>query len=79
MADDADSSDSKIEAVQTYGIEAARAALRTPKLLPIGVCHYCESPVAPRHLFCPVDEIEPDQSCSILWEFQQKMLKAAGR
>lgn len=77
--DEADSSDSKIEAVQAQGIEAARAALRTPKVLPIGVCHYCESPVAPKHLFCPIDEVEPEQSCSVLWEVQQKMLRATGR
>lgn len=79
MSDDADRSDDKIFAVELIGIEAARKALQNPRLLPIGFCHHCGSSVAPRHLFCPVDEIEPEQSCSVQWEFEQKCRKLNGR
>lgn len=78
MSDEADASDSKVEAFSAMGVEAARRALRRPQLLPIGVCHWCESPVSPRQLFCPVDEIEPDQSCSVLWEHHRQRVKANG-
>jgi hypothetical protein len=70
--DDADRSDGKVEALSLIGVEAARKALQRPQLLPIGACHYCGSGVAPKHLFCPTDEIEPEQSCAIQWEHEQK-------
>jgi hypothetical protein len=72
LVDDADRSDGKIEAFNQIGVEEARKALRRPQLLPIGACHYCGSTIAPRHLFCPTDEIEPEQSCAIQWEHEQK-------
>jgi len=70
--DDADCSDDKIEAMKEIGIAAARSALKRPQLLPVGVCHYCESPVDPRQLFCAVDEVEPEQSCAVQWEHMQR-------
>lgn len=78
MSDAADRSDDKIAALSLIGVEAARKALQNPRLLPIGACHYCGSSVAPRQLFCAVDEIEPEQSCSVQWEFEQKCRKQNG-
>jgi len=77
--DDADRSDDKIEALSQIGIEAARKALRNPSLLPMGLCHHCESPVAPNQLFCPTDEVEPEQSCAIQWEYVQRCRRLNGR
>lgn len=79
MADDADRSDDKIFATEQIGVEAARRALQNPALLPIGACHYCGSWVAPRHLYCPVDEIEPEQSCSVQHEIELRLKKQNGR
>lgn len=70
--DAADSSDDKIAAVEQIGVEAARRALRNPVLVPIGLCHYCESSVSPQQLFCPTDEVEPEQSCAVQWEHVQR-------
>ncbi len=77
--DDADRSDDKIIAVELIGVEAARRALRNPMLLPIGVCHHCESPVSPHQLFCPTDEVEPEQSCAVQWEYVQRCRRLNNR
>ena len=76
--DIADASDKDVQALPDQGIARARQALEHRELLPIGVCHYCESPVAPRHLFCPIDTVDPEQSCSILHEQQQEQRRANG-
>jgi len=74
--DDADCSDDKIDAFNAVGIERCRRALRQPQLIPVGVCHYCESTVAPGQLFCAVDEIDPDQSCAVQWEYERQRIQA---
>lgn len=89
MADDADMSDGPIQGTVDAGWERAKQALKNPSLMPIvqfledttqrvGICHYCMSEITPGHLFCPVDEVEPDESCSVRWEHRQKQLKASG-
>lgn len=77
--DAADSSDDKITAVEQIGVEAARRALRNPVLVPIGLCHYCESEIMPGHLFCPTDVDDPEHSCSVGLEHERKRREAIER
>lgn len=44
----------------------------------IGICHYCESNISPGHLFCQPDKIDPDESCSRLWEHERKRRQDMG-
>lgn len=87
MADDADKAGPRIDDVISDGRARARRALENPSLRPIiqeldgvrfGVCHFCESPIQPGHLFCPVDTIEPEHSCSVLWEHTRKRKEDMG-
>ena len=81
-------SDDRILKTAVEGIERARAAERNNGLKPIivrgeggsvGICHYCESETTPGHLFCAVDAIEPDKSCSVMWEIERKRKQEMGR
>lgn len=85
MPDDADMSDGRIQDVVDAGIARAKYAVDNPRLRPIvlemdgqrfGVCHHCESPIIPGHLFCP---IEDDYSCADAWEHERKRREALGR
>lgn len=87
MSDAADDSDDKIAAMTERGLAQARRRMATRELMPIvqeldgtrfGVCHHCESPVRPGHLFCPADVVEPGQSCSVLWEHERKRREDMG-
>lgn len=77
--DIADASDESIIAAVAIGVVRAQEALKTRKLLPIGVCHYCESPVRPGTLFCEADKDEPEHSCSVEWEYIQQRQRENGR
>lgn len=90
MADEADRSAPYIEAVEHDGLARARAAIANPRLKPIiqriegsthrvGLCHYCQSNIAPGHLFCHVDKDEPEQSCSVQWEYEDARRRDQGR
>lgn len=80
--DDADRSDDKIQAAVSDGIARAKQALCTPDLVPlivladngkrVGVCHHCESSIAPGKLFCPEDAVEPKYSCAREWEHDRQ-------
>lgn len=85
--DEADISSPRIQAVIDDGIARARRALDSQRLAPIvteldgvrfGVCHYCESPIKPGHLFCAVDMEEPEHSCGAEWEREYLRKKAGG-
>lgn len=87
MADDADRSDGPIQAVIDAGRERAKRAMENERLRPIiqvlddvrfGVCHFCESEIRPGNLFCPTDEIDPDESCAVMWEHQRKRREDMG-
>lgn len=54
MADEADMSDGRIQQMIDDGIARARRT-KVKSLIAIGVCHWCESPVAPGRLFCDKD------------------------
>lgn len=83
MSDIADDSDRFIERTIEEGRARAEAALKNTRLRPIiqkidgsthlaGTCHYCSSEITPGHLFCPIDPIEPDESCSVRWEYEDR-------
>ena len=84
--DDADRSDDRIQRTVDEGRARAKLAMDNPRLRPIiieldgtrfGVCHHCESPIHPGHLFCPTD-IEPDHSCAVEWEHERQRKEACG-
>ena len=87
MSDAADDSDAKIHNLVVLGIEKAeRDAVKT-RLLPIileldgnrwGVCHWCESDIAPGHLFCSKDPNDPGMSCSESLEHEHKRRRDQG-
>ncbi len=52
MTDDADRTDSKIEAAILDGIQRVRSG---PALTWSGVCHYCDSEIAEPLRFCDAD------------------------
>lgn len=87
MTDDADRAQPNIENVIEDGRKRAERDFINSRLLPIiqemdgvrfGVCHYCESEIAPGHLFCPADTEEPQYSCSIMDEQKRKRDRANG-
>lgn len=87
MSDCADNSDDKIEAAIAIGRAKAEQDALNFKLKPIiivenseryGVCHWCESPITPGHLFCEKDPHDPGMCCSESWDHQEKRLKALG-
>ncbi len=87
MADDADRADGRIQEMIDDGRARAKLAMENPSLRPIiqvldgtrfGVCHFCESPIIPGHLFCQTDTIEPEHSCAVEWEYERARKKALG-
>jgi hypothetical protein len=87
MANEADMADPYIQRAVDEGLARAKWAMDNPKLRPIilemdgqrfGVCHHCESPIIPGHLFCPTDPIEPEHSCAVEWEHARKRKEDSG-
>ena len=88
MADDADHAGDNTEKFEADAIKAVQAAAQRRTLIPIiqemdgtrfGICHCCESPIKPGHLFCHTDEAEPDKSCSCEWDKLQAARKRNGK
>ena len=63
MADDADNSDDKIEAMREIGLAEVRKRMATRDLQPAGFCHspLCGEAVDGNRLFC-------DKDCSEDWD-----------
>lgn len=87
MADDVDRAGPVIQRTIDEALARAKFALDNPRLRPIvqeldgtrfGICHYCESPIRPGHLFCPTDAIEPENSCAVSWEHLRARTEAMG-
>lgn len=93
MADIADNSDEKIEAVVALGRAKIERELRSSKLHPIivlvrgpskeddiksGICHWCESEITPGHLFCEKDPHDSGMCCSESWDHDHKRRKEMG-
>lgn len=87
MSDDADRAGDNTDKFEADAIHAVQAAAKRRSLIPIiqemdgvrfGVCHYCESPIKPGHLFCQIDTEEPDKSCAFEWEREQEARKRNG-
>lgn len=87
MTDVADRADPLIERTIDDARARAKFALDNPRLRPIvqeldgtrfGICHYCESPIRPGHLFCPTDTVEPENSCAVSWEHERERKEALG-
>lgn len=85
--DDADRAQPYIDDVITAGRARAEHAAKNHRLRPIiqemdgqrfGICHHCESPVRPGHLFCPNDPVEPEHSCAVEWEHERQRKEAMG-
>lgn len=72
--DDADRSDTRIQAAIDDGIENARIAMSKTKLLPCGSCHWCGESVSGSQLFC--DDIE--NGCAKDWQHDHDRRKASG-
>lgn len=74
MADDADNSDDKIEAMREIGLAQVRKRTATRDLQPAGFCHspLCGEAVEGHRLFC-------DVICSEDWDRAQAAKKRGGQ
>lgn len=72
MSDIADLADQPIQHAIDDGIAKARRELSTV-LIPVGMCHWCESPLPAGKLFCP------DDSCDVDWQHNQERRRATGQ
>lgn len=70
IMDDADRSDQRIADTVDDGIHAARRALNN-SLAAMGLCHWCESPIATGRVFCST-------SCHADWQHERDRRKALG-
>lgn len=72
MSDAADRAGPRIEHAVADGINDARRALASQSLAAIGVCHWCESPVASGRVFCSPD-------CRDDWQHDHDRRRAMGQ
>lgn len=72
MSDEADVGNDNMELFLRAAIDAHKRQIDTG-LIPVGLCHYCESDVAQGALFCPGHDCRDD------YEHEKRIKRISGR